>query len=108
MIPRIVGTIQNCEATCESMTDYIERRPDVNTRIKQLKLLRDCADICGLTAKFIARKSAFSNSVAGLCAYICEICGAECAKYPDAESQNCSKICMNCAKECKEFAAMYS
>lgn len=71
MIPNIVNTIQHCEAVCESMTDYIENRPDINSRTKQLELLRDCA------------------------------------KHPDVESQNCSRVCLHCAKECKEFSMRY-
>jgi hypothetical protein len=101
----LVKTIQDCEAVCEHMTTLLKRRPDVQMRLRQLQLLRDCADICGLTAKYIARNSMFARPAANLCASICEACGAECARFPDAESQNCARVCMNCARECRAFAA---
>lgn len=100
----LVETIQNCEETCEHMTTFLKRKPDVKKRTRQLQLLRDCADICTLTAKYIARNSEFSKCIANLCAYICEACGMECAKFPDLESQNCAKICLHCARECRIFA----
>lgn len=97
-------TLQDCEATCEHMTTYIKCRPDVGLRLRQLGLLRDCADICTLTAKFVARCSPYAKSLAKVCADICETCGNECLKYPDPESQNCGHICLNCARKCRAFA----
>lgn len=103
-IIHLTNTVQDCETVCEDMTTYVRKRPDVEQRRRQLQLLRDCADICGLTAKYLARKSPFSNSIACLCAYICEICGNECLRHPDPESQNCARVCLNCAEECRRFA----
>ncbi|WZL74169.1 four-helix bundle copper-binding protein [Clostridiaceae bacterium 35-E11] len=100
----LVDTIQKCEETCEHMTTFLKRKADVHQRKRQLQLLRDCADICTLTAKYIARNSGFSRCIANLCAYICETCGIECAKFPDPESQNCAQICLHCARECRAFA----
>ncbi|AOT73016.1 ferredoxin [Geosporobacter ferrireducens] len=102
----MVETIQNCEAVCEHMTTHLKHRYDIHYRVRQLQFLRDCADICGLTAKFIARNSCFAKQAATLCAYICEVCGAECARFPDAESQSCAQICMHCARECRAFVIM--
>lgn len=103
---RILDTLQHCEATCEDMTTMILRRMDIQRRVRQLELLRDCADICSFTSKYIARDSRFAKYTANLCAYICEICGNECLRHRDAESQRCGRICLNCARECKAFAMM--
>jgi hypothetical protein len=101
----LLQTLHHCEATCEHMTTFLLSRPDVHARVRQLQLLRDCADICSLTAKYIARHSAFSKTIAALCASICEVCGNECLRFPDPESQKCGQICINCARECQAFAA---
>ena len=77
---------------------------DLHLRHRQLQLLRDCADVCTLTAKYLARHSSFSKSIAGLCAIICEACGNECARFTDQESQKCAQICLHCAMECRAFA----
>ncbi|KNF07722.1 hypothetical protein CLPU_13c00640 [Gottschalkia purinilytica] len=100
----LVKTIQDCEANCEHMTVMLKKVKDYKHRTTQIRLLRDCADICGLTAKYIARMSYFSKHIAKLCAYICVVCGKECAKFPDRASQNCAEVCFHCARECKAFA----
>lgn len=48
-----------------------------------MRSLQDCADICTLTAKYLARHSSFSKSIATLCAQICEVCGHHCLHHPD-------------------------
>lgn len=98
--------IQDCEAVCEHMTHYVTMRPDVQSRRTQLRLLRDCADICSLTVKYIARMSQFARMTANLCADICEACGHECMRFTDPQSQNCAEVCLNCAEECRIFAEM--
>lgn len=65
---RVLDIIQHCEAICE----FTESMVDPSHRREQLRLLRDCADICTLTAKYVARHSIFAKSLAMLCAHICE------------------------------------
>ncbi|WP_053956435.1 four-helix bundle copper-binding protein [Inediibacterium massiliense] len=102
----LLMTVQNCEANYEHMTTFLKCKKDVQSRVIQLQLLRDCADICTLMAKYLARNSVFSKCLANLCAYICEVCGTECSKFPDPESQHCAQICFHCARECRAFAMM--
>ena len=102
----LVDTIQNCEAVCENMSTYLKGIRDATIRQRQARLVRDCADICGLTAKMIARDSYFARQTAGLCAFICEMCAKECMQFPDRMSQNCAEVCMHCARECRQFAMM--
>lgn len=106
MNEELVRTIQDCEATCEHMSHHIKKMPDFQSRFRQAVLLRDCADICCLTAKALARHSLIGVDAAELCARTCEACGRECAKFPDQMSQNCSKVCLHCARECARFVGM--
>lgn len=101
---RVLETIQHCEAICEFTEYSILQMEGSSHRREQLRLLRDCADICTLTAKYIARCSFFSKSIASLCAQICEVCGKHCLKHPDEASQRCGQICLHCAQECRAFA----
>lgn len=106
---RVLGVVQHCEAVCENtftaVLGMLGMR-DVHTRVMQLQLLRDCADICTLTAKYIARSSMYSRSLAGLCAEVCEMCGNHCSNMPDPQSQFCGQVCLDCAKECRAYAGM--
>lgn len=105
MYKQILMVLDECEGMCEYMTTYIKMRVEpLKPRVKQLRMLRDCADICTLTSKYIARDSYFAKCIAELCAFICQECGKECSKFPDQMSQQCAKICLHCAKECQAFA----
>lgn len=106
-IPHIVEVIQHCAAVCEYTENAILSGAEVQSRRKQLKLLRDCADICAETAKYISRHSKFSKKLALLCAKICEKCGHHCLMHPDAISQHCGRICLHCAKECRVYAGSH-
>jgi len=101
---QVLETIQNCESVCEFTEYSILQMKDSSHRSEQLRLLRDCADICTLTAKYIARCSYFEKSIASLCAQICEVCGNHCLQHPDEQSQRCGHTCLNCARECRNFA----
>ena len=101
----ITNTVQDCEVMCEHMiTHLLMHSQDLHLRHRQLQLLRDCADICTLTAKYLARHSPYSKALAGLCASICEACGNECARFTDKKSQKCAHVCLHCAMECRAFA----
>jgi hypothetical protein len=97
----VLNTVQDCVEMCERMSTSLLRAEDVDSRVYQLKLLRDCADICTAACQFMARNSHFSNAIAQLCAFICETCGNECLKFQDQESQFCGYTCLHCAKECR-------
>lgn len=104
--PNLIKTVQDCEAMCEHMVSHnLMHAQDIHLRLRQIQLLRDCADICTLMGKYLARHSSFSKALADICAIICEMCGNECAKFPDQESQKCAHVCLHCAKECRAFAA---
>lgn len=100
----LIEALQDCESVCEHSMTMIKKRYGCEGRVMQLSLLHDCADICMLTAKFVARMSMFDRSIACLCANICQCCGQECATFSDHHSQHCSKVCLHCAKLCYEFA----
>jgi hypothetical protein len=101
---RVLQIVQNCEAVCEYTRNEILNMEDIRSRQEQLKLLSDCVNICTMTAKYIASQSRFANSLASLCAQICEVCGNNCLKHYDKTSQACGQICLNCAQECRVFA----
>jgi hypothetical protein len=104
MHPELVKIINDCEVTCEHMTHYLVMMKLTATRMAQFGLLRDCSDVCGLTARFIARDSYLSKVLADVCAEICNLCGNECARYKDDMSQHCAEVCFDCAKHCRQFS----
>lgn len=100
----LLSMIQHCEGTCEHMISMLINQGETHSRKKQIQLLRDCADICTLMAKYLARNTHLAKSLAQYCAYVCELCGNTCLQFPDHESQQCGQICLNCAQECRAFS----
>src|SRR5690606_486525 len=100
--------VQHCQAVCDNMVAMVASMPDAAFRSRQLRLLRDCANICALTAQMLARSSYISKQKALLCAHICERCGQECMKYPDPYSQHCAQVCLHCASVCRAYASGYA
>ncbi|AWI12611.1 hypothetical protein B4064_1172 [Caldibacillus thermoamylovorans] len=100
----LINIIQHCATTCDHMITHLTNHEEMNNRRLQLQLLRDCADICHVTASFIARNSHLNKMMAQICAQICEACGNECSKFNDRHSQHCAQVCYHCAQECRSFA----
>lgn len=107
MYSTTMKSLQDCALMCEHMTLRVYEMPDAGTRKMQLHLLRDCADICELCMKYMARHSGFSKSLCHFCAYVCDTCGNECLSHADQESKMCGQMCLKCAEDCRNFAATH-
>jgi len=94
-----------CMQACEQCLTSCIKEPDAQARATCINLLRDCIDICALSARFMSRNSANSKQLCNLCATICDACAAECAKFQDTHCKQCADECHNCANECRKMAA---
>jgi hypothetical protein len=70
-----------------------------------LRLCRDVADVASLHARFVARDSAYSGSLAELCADLCEACAEECARHDHEHCQACAEVLPECAESCRRMVA---
>ncbi|MFD3156313.1 four-helix bundle copper-binding protein [Haloimpatiens sp. FM7330] len=93
-----------CAQACEFCATSCLNEPDPKTMERCIKLDRDCADICTISAQYMARDSEFSIEICSVCAKICRACGTECAKFPQEHCKNCEDICNRCATECENMA----
>ncbi len=71
------------------------------------KRCRDCADVCMLCVKLMARGSEFHEEFCKLCAEVCNECALQCDVHaPHHEHcRKCAEKCRACAKECEGMAA---
>jgi hypothetical protein len=93
----------DCASACDHCVNACPQEDDVKMMAKCIQLDRYYADICQLSATFMARSDGFggenyARKLCGLCAQIFEDCGDECAKH---EADHCQK----CADECRKMAA---
>ncbi len=96
--------IQHCQSVCDRMLTMAASTSGASDRNKQARLLRDCADICGLTAQMLARSSHATGQMLLLCARISERCAEECLKHPDPDSHYCARVCLQNASACRTYA----
>ncbi|WP_415807187.1 four-helix bundle copper-binding protein [Bordetella muralis] len=69
-----------------------------------IKLDMDCAQICRLSASYMARGSEFAQALCRLCAEVCQSCADECANHQMDHCQRCAQACRQCADECRRMA----
>ena len=86
-------SIDNCLRCAEACEALVES--------SDLSILRDCLDICYLSAKFMARESEFHFKTCELCAEICLKCAAVCeTQTSNLQMLECAKRCRECAETC--------
>jgi|SRR5699024_6363140 len=101
----LLKTLHACIAACNHCATACLDEEDVKMLSKCIKQDIDCAEMCGLTAAYVARGSEFSKKILNLCAEICDTCADECEKHTNMEHcQECAKACRACAKACREAA----
>ena len=100
----VLDALSRCIAACELCADACLAETDVAMMVPCIRLDRDCADICRLTAAFIARGSAHAPHVLKECIEICQKCHDECAQHEHAHCKQCAEACKACVAACKSYA----
>jgi hypothetical protein len=104
---RFTSCIEACNAcadACDHCASACLSEADPKPMARCVELDMDCAAICRLAAGYMARDSAFAGAICGMCADICEACGAECDKHPMQHCKDCARACHRCADECRRMA----
>jgi hypothetical protein len=68
------------------------------------RLCRDVVDLASLHARFMARNSQYSETLAELCAAACEACAEECGKHDAEHCQACADVLPECAQSCRSVS----
>ena len=92
----LLDALNTCIALCEHCATASLQEENVKMMVRCISLDRDCADICRLTAAFVARGSEHAPHMLNECADICKACGDECEKHPMAYSQESAAACRRC------------
>lgn len=96
----------HCAQECEHCANACLTEDDVNGRGDCIRMHRDCAAMCWLTAGALSRESRFSEEICQLCGEMCEICAVECERFYDEHCQYCAEACRRCADECLRVAGV--
>lgn len=101
-LKEILAVSMECTLACEKCaTDCI-----LDGNKKCALIARDCADICALTARLVARNSEFAEEMLRLCSDVCKACSEECANHSH-QQQSC-KVCAEVCRKCSDLCAEVS
>lgn len=99
-----------CATTCTTCADACLAEKNAGELVQCVRLNLDCADICQLTARLLARPSHRDRptlrAMVEACANACRACGDECAKHGEhmEHCRVCAESCRTCAEACDRMA----
>jgi len=66
----------------------------------------DCAAACEAAIQVMLRNSPHHGDFCALCAHLCTVCAAACAKHASTHDHcaRCQQACEACAQECRKHA----
>lgn len=99
----LVESLENCVAACHNCAASCLEEENVYSMRECIKLDLDCADVCHMALKLLARDSSHAVSVVKLCMGICAECAAECEKHEHDHCQQCAKACRRCEDQCGNY-----
>ena len=97
---RITKELNACAILCDACYSGCLQEVDVKAMSNCIKLNRDCAEICRITASFISRDSENIDNFLMLCNEICNTCADECEKHDHDHCKKCAEACNTCAEAC--------
>lgn len=102
----LLQNLAQCAAACEMCLDACLDEQDVQKMVECIRLDRDCAKICRITASFIASNSDHAQHLVKECEEICRACGDECSKHEADHCQKCARACYECADACSSYSGV--
>lgn len=99
-----IAVSASCAHTCETCSNDMigmGQHDDHDLMVRCIRLCRDCADVCMLTAQWLSRFSSWSEEMCRLCANVCEQCADVCEQHASQHP-----LCGQCAEECRRCAAL--
>lgn len=92
-----------CITACETCATKCLDEDNVAEISDCIKLDRDCADICALTVRLLARKSTYAERVIKFCIESCRDCANECDRHAHQHCKDCARICRECLEACENY-----
>ncbi len=90
--------VTNCLQHCLSLGGK-------HSEVTHITLMKECAEICKLTAGFMIEKSDFAHDLCGVCARVCDACANHCEhiEASDVMMNLCVQACRRCADSCRNM-----
>ena len=102
----LVRSAAECTYVCTTCADACMEEDEPKSLRQCIRLNLDCAEICSVTAKLIARPGAqdpkLLRAQLDACASACRACADECAEHAEMHEhcRICAEACRACADAC--------
>lgn len=100
----LIQKLARCAAACEACMDACLSEEDIKKMVRCIRLDRDCAKICYVTASFVASNSDHASHLIKECEEICRLCREECEKHDMQHCEECAWACKECEEACRSYA----
>lgn len=103
-----IAACLDCVTCCTACADACLAEDDVSDLRQCIRLNLDCADLCATIGRIVTRGTGLNEillaEVINLCALICRMCAAECARHEEQHEhcRICALACRSCAEACGE------
>ena len=100
----LLDALTACVAIREQCTASCQHEQDSAAEAPRSVLDRDTADLCALTARFVARESAYAPSLLALCADVCQAYADKAGAhngFPASHCQQCISAWRRCEQACR-------
>jgi hypothetical protein len=104
----LLDALNSCVAIREGCTASCQHEQDGSAAVSRSALDRDTADLCALTARFVARDSASAPPLLALCADMCRAYATEAGAHnglPASHCQQCISAWQRCEQACRAALA---
>jgi hypothetical protein len=110
MTPEMRQCIDDCTACHQVCLQTIQHCLGLGGKHAEqphIRLMADCAQICGVSADFMLRMSDLHARTCGVCAEACQRCADDCDRVGggrDQQMNQCGDLCRRCAESCRKMA----
>ena len=95
----------DCQRVCIETASHCLALGGRHAEPRHIELLLDCADICEVSLRFLARSSEYHHDTCSVCSEICRDCAESCEQITmDAMMKECADACRRCAESCDRMA----
>jgi hypothetical protein len=104
-----IDELVDCANACTQCADACMAEPEHAELIRCIRRNLDCADICQVTARVVARQAEYDGDVTRTtleaCIAACRACGDECASHAAhmRHCEICAERCRRCEKSCRDL-----
>lgn len=96
-----------CERICLETVTHCLEKGGRHAQMDHIRTMLDCADICGVSARYLSRNSPHHVQTCAVCSELCIACAEQCERMGDDEvMRECAEVCRRCADSCQRMSRM--